>query len=91
MSEQQIQLYTSQDGQVQLEVKHDAETLWLTQAQIAELFVVTPQNITLHFKKIYAEQELQEEATCKDCLQVQSEGGREVKRKRKHYNLDAII
>ncbi|ARU29194.1 virulence protein RhuM/Fic/DOC family protein [Cellvibrio sp. PSBB006] len=90
-NQQQIQLYTSEDGQVRLEVTQDADTLWLTQAQIAELFVVSPQNITMHLKKIYAEQELKEESTCKDYLQVQSEGGREVKRTRKHYNLDAII
>lgn len=67
------------------------DTVWLTQAQIAELFNVSPQNITMHLKKIYAERELSENSTCKDFLQVQSEGGREVGRSRKHYNLDAII
>ena len=58
---------------------------------MADLFAVTSQNVTMHLKNIYQEQELAEEATCKDFLQVQTEGGREVKRKRKHYNLDAII
>lgn len=91
MTNQQIQLYTSEDGQISVAVTQDVDTLWLTQAQIAELFVVSPQNITMHLKKIYAEQELNEEATCKDFLQVQSEGGRDIKRTRKHYNLDAII
>lgn len=91
MSEQQIQLYTSLDGQVQLQVTQDAETLWLTQAQIAELFQVKPQNITMHLKNVFSEAELDEAATCKESLQVQTEGGRDVKRKRKLYNLDAII
>jgi hypothetical protein len=91
MSQQQIQLYTSQDGQVTLEVTQDAETLWLSQAQIAELFGVKPQNITMHLKNVFEEGELEEAATCKESLQVQQEGARQVKRQRKRYNLDAII
>ena len=67
------------------------ETVWLTQAQIAALFQVKPQNITMHLKNVFAENELQEQATCKDILQVQQEGKRHVKRTLKHYNLDAII
>jgi len=67
------------------------ETVWLTQAHLAELFQVKPQNITMHLKNIYAEGELAEEATCKEFLQVQTEGGRRVERQRKFYNLDAII
>ncbi len=90
-TKQQIHIFTSADGQVQLDIKLDQETLWLTQAQIAELFQVKPQNITMHLKKVFADGELQEMATCKDFLQVQVEGGREVKRTRKSYNLDAII
>ena len=66
------------------------ETLWLTQKQLAELFETTTQNITLHLKNIYKELEIDENATCKDFLQVQQEGNREVKRKRKYYNLKAI-
>lgn len=88
---QQIEIFTTQDGQAQLRVALDKDTVWLTQAQIAELFSVSPQNITMHLKKIYAEQELAEDSTCKDFLQVQSEGGRDAGRTRKHYNLDAII
>lgn len=87
----QIQLYTSADGQVSLSVSLDQETVWLTQAQMAELFSVTPQAITIHLKNIYAENELDEISTCKDFLQVQIEGSRTVSRKRKSYNLDAII
>jgi hypothetical protein len=68
----------------------DQETVWLTQAQMAELFDVKPQNITMHLKNIYAKREL-EAGTCKDFLQVPRQGEREVKRKRKHYSLDAVI
>lgn len=86
-----IQLYTTADGQIQLEIKLEQETLWLTQSQIAELFQVKPQNVTMHLKNIFAESELKETATCKDFLQVQNEGGRQINRKLKHYSLDAII
>ncbi len=91
MNKQQIQLYTSEDGQVQLEIQFEQETLWLTQAQIADLFEVNPQNITMHLQNVYAEGELAEVATCKESLQVQMEGTRQVKRQRKTYNLDAVI
>lgn len=67
------------------------ETVWLTQAQIAELYQTTPQNITQHLKAIYAEGELEEGATCKPYLQVRQEGGRVVSRNTKHYRLEAII
>ncbi|MDD7569762.1 MAG: virulence protein RhuM/Fic/DOC family protein [[Actinobacillus] rossii] len=87
----QIQLYTSADGKISLQVSLDNETVWLTQAQMASLFGVKVQNITMHLKNVYAEQELDENSTCKDFLQVQTEGERTVSRKRKHYNLDAII
>jgi prophage maintenance system killer protein len=87
----QIQLFQSADGKVELEVSLEQDTAWLTQAQIADLFQVKPQNITMHLKNIFSEGELTESATCKDFLQVQSEGGRQVRRNRKHYNLDGII
>jgi hypothetical protein len=58
---------------------------------MAELFQTTPQNITIHLKNIFDEGELQEDATCKDFLQVQNEGSRKVERRQKFYNLDAII
>src|SRR3546814_13441427 len=67
------------------------ETVWLTQAQIAELYQTTPQNITQHLKAIYAEGELEEAATCKPYLQVRQEGGRAVSRNTKHYRLEAIL
>ena len=77
--------------QIRLDVRLQDETVWLTQAHMAELFQVKPQNITMHLKNIYAEGELSEAATCKDFLQVQIERKRQVERKRKFYNLDAII
>lgn len=58
---------------------------------MAALFEVKPQNITMHLKNVFSEGELSEEGTCKESLQVQTEGDREVKRKRKFYNLDAVI
>ena len=67
------------------------ETVWLMQKLMAELFQTFPQNITIHLKNIFEEGELEEKATCKDFLQVQKEGNREVKRKQVFYNLDAII
>ena len=90
-TQQKITIYQSSDGQIQLEIKLEQDTLWLSQAQMAELFQVKPQNITMHLQRVFSEGELDAKATCKDFLQVQVEGKREVKRKRKLYNLDAII
>lgn len=84
-------LYQTEDGRVSLDVRLQDETVWLTQADMADLFQVSPQNITIHLKNIYDEGELLEEATCKDFLQVQLEGTREVERVRKFYDLDAVI
>ncbi|MCH8504343.1 MAG: virulence protein RhuM/Fic/DOC family protein [Ectothiorhodospiraceae bacterium] len=86
-----IVIFEDADKAVEVRLDKDQETVWLTQAQMAELFGVKPQNITMHLKNVYDEGELAEDATCKDFLQVQQEGGREVRRKRKHYNLDAVI
>ena len=76
----QLIIYQSEDGQTKLDVRFMDGTVWLTQAQMAQLFSVQPQNITIHIKNIYAEQELTEISTCKDILQVQTEGGYQVKR-----------
>ena len=67
------------------------ETVWMTQKAIAELYQTTPQNITLHIKNIYEEGELEENSTCKNYLQVQTEGNRRVQRNSRHYNLEMII
>jgi len=84
-------IYQTENGETKIDVRFQDESVWLTQKTMAELFQVKPQNITMHLKNIYAEGELIEEATCKEFLQVQIEGNREVKRKQKFYNLDAII
>lgn len=91
MEESQLLIYRTEDGKIKIETRFQDETVWLTQKQLSELFQTTPQNITLHLKNIYEEQELDEASTCKDFLQVQLEGKREVKRQQKHYNLDAIL
>jgi hypothetical protein len=87
----EIILYQTEDGRTRIQCRFENETVWLTQAQIAELFETTPQNVTLHLRGIFAEGELVEAATCKDYLQVRLEGGREVSRKLKHYRLEAIL
>jgi hypothetical protein len=87
----EIILYQTEDGRTRIQCRLEDETLWLTQAQMAELFETSPQNVTLHLKSIFAEAELVESATCKDYLQVRSEGGREVSRKLRHYRLEAVL
>lgn len=87
----QIIIYQTDNGGTKLDVRLENETVWLTQRMMAELFQTTPQNITLHLANIYEEDELSEIATCKEFLQVQTEGDREIRRNRKFYNLDAII
>lgn len=84
-------LYQTEDGNTRIQCRLENETLWLTQAQIADLFQTTPQNVTLHLKAIYAEGELDEAATCKDYLQVRQEGARAVSRQLRHYRLEAIL
>jgi len=86
----EVVLYNPDDT-IRLEVRMNDETVWLTQAQMAELFQTTPQNITLHIRNVYKEGELEILSTCKDFLQVQKEGIRIVKRVQKLYNLDIII
>lgn len=84
-------IYQNPNGDVVVDVLIEHETIWLTQKSISVLFDTTPQNITLHLKNIFESGELEEEATCKESLQVQIEGNRKVSRKLKMYNLDAII
>lgn len=79
------------DSEVKLEVRLEEETVWLTQAQMVELFNSSKQNISLHINNIFKEGELEQEATVKDYLTVQKEGNRKVKRKITCYNLDVII
>jgi len=63
-------LYLAEDDRTRIQCRFENETIWLTQAQIAELFQTIPQNVTLHLKAIFADGGLAEGATCKDYLQV---------------------
>ena len=80
-----------ESGDRSVEVRLEGETVWLTQRQMAEVFSTTPENVLMHLKNIFADNELEETATAKEILVVQAEGKRQVKRQLKHYNLDAII
>ena len=91
MEQNQIVIYQTEDGQTQIDVRLENDTVWLTQAQMAELFERTPQNITTHIGNAYREGELEKESTCKEYLQVQTEGKRRVRRSVKYYDLDVII
>lgn len=79
------------DETIRLEVRVENDTVWLTQAQMAELFDATKQNISLHIINVYSEGELDELSTVKDYLTVRQEGQRMVKRHVLYYNLDVII
>ena len=86
-----ILIYQLEDGKTKIDVRLENETVWMTQKAVAELYQTTPQNITLHIKNIYEEGELEENSTCKNYLQVQTEGNRRVQRNSRHYNLEMII
>ncbi len=87
----QIEIYQGSDGQTQIEVKFEQDTVWLSQDQMANLFNQTKQNISLHINNCYKEGELDKDATVKESLTVQNEGKRKVERKINYYNLDVII
>ena len=80
-----------EDDAQQVEVRLEGETVWLTQRQMGELFGTTAENVLMHLKNVFRDGELDESATTKDFLAVRQEGSRQVKRRLKHYNLDAII
>ena len=90
-SNNQIIIYQSEDGQVQVDVRMEDDTVWLTQAQMVELFQTTKQNVSLHVGNVFREGELDQKSTVKEYLTVQKEGERKVTRKVKYYNLDVII
>jgi hypothetical protein len=89
--QQELVIFKGAKGQVKLKGDFRNETIWATQAEIANVFGVTPQNITLHIRNIYKESELVQNATCKESLQVQKEGNRDVTRRVSYYNLDVMI
>ena len=86
-----IIFYTTDDGQVKIEVRLEEENVWITQNAMAELFDTTKQNISGHIQNIFEEGELKENSTVKEFLTVQKEGNREVQRKIRFYNLELII
>ncbi len=89
--EKEILIYETGGKQVQFNLGPGEETIWATQAQMAELFDVNTQTVGKHLRHLYQDGELEEKRTCSILEQVQVEGGRRVERKVKVYNLDAII
>jgi hypothetical protein len=87
----EIIIYQTQDNLTKIEVTLDNETVWLTQAQMAELFQTDRTSITKHIKNIYETNELDEFSTCAKIAQVRQEGSRQVERSIEHYNLDVVI
>ena len=74
MTNSEILLYQTEDGQTKIDVRLEEESVWLSQVQMAELFQTTKQNISLHIKNVFEEGELEEISTVKDYLTVQTEG-----------------
>ncbi len=86
-----IILYQTDDGSTRLEVQLQDETVWLSQAQMAELFQTSVPNVSMHIRNVFSEGEVQAVATVKEFLTVRQEGSRRVSRSVEHYNLDVII
>lgn len=86
-----ILIYQDDNGITKVNVRFSDEDVWLTQAQLAEIYDTTQENISMHIKNIYKDAELQEDRTYKDFLLVRQEGKRNVQRNIAHYNLDVII
>ena len=91
MEENKIIIYQTEDGQTQIDVRLENETVWLTQAQMAELFETDRTSIVRHINNIYRVDELDRVATCAKIAQVQTEGKRQVTRTVPYFNLDMII
>lgn len=87
----EVEIYKLENGEILFNVDRNSETIWASIDQIASLFNVTRRSIEIHIKNIFAEGELLENRTAKDSFVVRREGARDVRRKLKLYNLDAII
>ena len=87
----EIIVYQPEGGEFHIEVRVENETVWLTQAQMAELFATDRTSVNRHIRNIYQTQELDEMATCAKIAQVRMEGRRTIKRSQPYYNLDMII
>lgn len=90
-NENNILFYNDKEGNTKIEVMFEDENVWLNQISLSKLFETTRNNITMHIKNIYDDQELEESSTSKESLLVQKEGNRNVKRTVIYYNLDMII
>lgn len=88
---EKIIIYTDESGLTKIDVTLEEDTLWLTQAQMAQLYQTSRTNVVEHIKHIYEEGELALEATCRNFRQVREEGNRKVERELTFYNLDMII
>lgn len=86
-----LMIYQNEKGDTKVDVLFQDGNIWMTQSAIAELYQTKPQNITQHIKNIYADGELEENRTCKNYLQVQTEGTRQIKRNTKHYSFEMIL
>lgn len=86
-----IVIYQSENGETRIDVRFEDETVWLTQAQLCELYQSSKANVSEHIKNIFEEGELEEETTVRKFRTVQTEGERTVSRTVAHYNLDMII
>ena len=91
MEENKIVIYQSEDGQTQIDVRLENETVWLTQSQMAELFQTDRTSIVRHINNIYKADELEKNSTCAKIAQVQIEGKRAINRMISYFNLDMII
>ena len=89
--ENKLVLYKDDEGKLSVNTLFADEDVWLTQAQLAEIYQTTQQNVSLHLQGIYEDKELDDESTHKKFLLVRQEGKRQVKREIEHYNLDVII
>ena len=87
----EVVVYDAPNGDIELDVRLEQETVWLTRGQMATVFASTSENVRQHLRNIFVDGELEESATTKDFLLVRSEGERRVRRRIRHYNLDAII
>lgn len=91
LPQSEIILYQTEDGRTRIQCRFENETVWLTQALIAELFEIGVNTVNYHLKAIFAEGEVRPEATIRYYRIVRAEGRREVAREIEHYNLDAIL
>ncbi len=91
MNNSGIEIFKSEDGKTEIQVKLDNDTVWLNQNQLEELFQTNRTSVNRHISNIYKSKELSKISTCAKIAQVQKEGDREISRKIRYYNLDMII